>query len=88
MKDVKINNREKFPIIKLENWRKNQKLERERETKREGERDREKQKKRKRERNPEKEKKTDQTFADYGTEERRGARIRRDSRIKHKDFQY
>ena len=33
-------------------------------------------------------KKTEQRFADHGTEDRRGARICRDSRIKHKDFQY
>ena len=78
MKNVKINNREKFPNIKLENWRKirnlakNQKLQRERE--------------RERERTPEKreEKKTEHRFADHGTEDRREARIRRDSRIKQK----
>ena len=69
MKNVKINNREKFPNIKIENRRKIRNY-RERE----------------RERDPEK--KTEQRFADHGTEDGRGARIRRDSRIKHKDFQY
>ena len=72
---MKITNREKFPNIKLENWRKIRNY-----------REREREKERERERERESIKKTEQRFADHGTEDRREARIRRDSRIKHKDF--
>ena len=58
---------------KLENWRKIRNY-------RERERERTPEKKRR--------KKTEHRFADHGTEDRREARIRRDSRIKQKNFQY
>ena len=67
VKNVKINKREKFPNIKLENRRKIRNY-----------RDRER----------DIQKKTEQKFADHGTEDRRGAWICRDSHIKYKDFQY
>ena len=60
MKNVKINNREKFPNIKLENRRKIRNYR---------ERDRERERERERERDPEK---TEHRFAGHGTEDRRG----------------